>query len=211
MFKTNGEQPGDPAERGHGRRMAVEGSAIRSQFVDAAEAVLAEHGAGALSAGKVAAQAGLKPQLLYYYFRTMDDLVLAVVERVNDRRLTRFVDALTSPEPLRALWEQMADPGSARLAAQLTTIANDRPSISAGIVSSARQFRALQTEAVRRLLPPGSPSAEGIVMIAASLARTMVNESALGLTEGHAEARAIVEQVLGGLKVAGEPVRAEAR
>jgi hypothetical protein len=53
-------------------------------------------------------------------------------------------------------------------------------------------------------------SPAGVVMIAAALARMLVNESALGLTEGHAEALAIVEQLLerfaepGGERAAGE-------
>jgi TetR/AcrR family transcriptional regulator len=72
-------------------------------------------------------------------------------------------------------------------------------------VSAAREFRAAQTRAVEALLPidasnAGVPSAGGIVMIAASLARMLVSETALGLTEGHAEALLIVEEMLTRLK-----------
>lgn len=189
------------------RRMGVEGSKIRTLFVDAAEEILRDEGYLEISARQVAAKAGLKTQLLYYYFRTMDDLILAVVRRINERRLQRFEEAVAAPEPLRALWEMSSDPSGAALSAELTTIAIHREAIREEIVRSAQQFRALQSQAVTRLLGPragkGYPAA-GMVMIAAALARTIVNESALGLTEGHQEALAIVEQVL---KELGRPKR----
>jgi len=181
------------------RRLGLEGSQTRARFIDAAEDVLRDEGLPGLTARQVAAKAGLKTQLLYYYFRTMDDLILALVRRVNERRLERFEAALASPEPLRALWQINSDPSGAALASELTSIATHREAIRAEIVRSAQSFRAMQIEAVSRLLAPqarGNGSAAGIVMIAVALARTIVAESSLGLTEGHEEALAIIEQTL---------------
>lgn len=190
-----------------GRRMGPESSEVRTRFIDAAEAVLAEEGEHGFSARLVAAKAELKTQLLYYYFRTMDDLLLAVVQRVNERRLAKFEEAVASPDPLRAMWEMMVEPGAAALASAISSAAQHRQTVRSEIVAAAQEFRALQTRVVERLIPP--PSADGlrsspggIVMIAAALARMLVNESALGLTEGHAEALAIVEQVLERLRPA---------
>jgi AcrR family transcriptional regulator len=155
----------------------------------------------------VSAKAGLKTQLLYYYFRTMDDLVLAVVRGINERRLKRFEEALTSTRPLQALWELNSDPSNAALSAELTSIATHRETIRAEIVQSAKQFRALQVEGVTRLLGPLNADqypAAGIVMIAVALARTMVTESGLGLTDGHQEALAIVDRLI---QNAGKPGR----
>jgi AcrR family transcriptional regulator len=177
--------------------MGVEGSKVRTLFVDAAEEILRDEGYMGISARQVAAKAGLKTQLLYYYFRTMDDLILAVVRRINERRMERFEEALASSDPLRAVWELNSDPSGAALAAELTSIANHREAIRAEIIRSAQQFRALQVQAVSRLLPHDEEApAAGIVMIAAALARTLVAESALGLTDGHAEALMIVERAL---------------
>ena len=183
------------------RRMGAEDSEVRARFIDAAEAILCEEGYTAVSARQVAARAGLKTQLLYYYFRTMDDVLLAVVRRVNERRLARFEAALGSPRPLRALWELSIDATAAGLASELISVAHHREAIRAEIVNAARQFRARQTEAIARLVPQitagdASVSAAGIVMIAAALGRILVTESVLGLTEGHADALAIVEQLL---------------
>ena len=183
------------------RRMGAEDSQVRARFVDAAEAVLSEEGEHGISARLVAARAGLKTQLLYYYFRTMDDLLVAVVQQVNERRLASFEQALASPEPLRAMWAAMSDPAAAGLAAALSSMAHHRPAVRTAVNSAAQQFRALQTKVVGELVPPPTSgeleySPGGIVMIAAALARMLVNESKLGLTAGHAEAVAIVEQLL---------------
>jgi TetR/AcrR family transcriptional regulator len=183
------------------RRLGKEDSDNRVRFVDAAERILAEDGSAALSARTVAERAGLKPQLLYYYFRGMDDLLGAVVRRVNERRLERFERALAADRPLRAVWELSCDPSSAALAAELSAVASHRESIRAEIIESARQFRARQTEAVAALLPSayrngGEVTAAGIVMIAAALSRMVVAESALGLTEGHDDALAIVDRLI---------------
>jgi len=188
------------------RRMGAEGSQRRTLFIDATEEILRTEGYMAVSARQVAAKAGLKTQLLYYYFLTMDELILAVVRRINERRQQRFDEALTAAEPLRALWALNSDPSSAAMSAELTAIANHREAIRAEIVRSAQEFRAQQVAAVSRLLghrgDSASPAA-GLVMIAVGLARTLIAESALGLTDGHQEALVIVERVLADLSRTG--------
>src|ERR1700740_1243282 len=129
------------------RRMGVEGSEKRTVLMDAAEGILCDDGYIGISARNVAVRAGLTKQLLYYYFHTMDDLILALVRRINERRLQRFEDALASAEPLRMLWALNSDPSGAALATELTAIASHREAVRAEIVTSARQFRALQVRA----------------------------------------------------------------
>src|SRR3546814_924882 len=153
------------------RRMGVESSPRRAMFIDAAEEILRSVGFVGISARQVAAQAGLKTQLLYYYFLTMDDLILAVVRRINERRLQRLDEALASPEPLRALWQLNSDPSGATLSAELTSIANHRETVRAEIVRSAQHFRALQVKAATELLAAHHDAelpAAGLVMIAIS-------------------------------------------
>ena len=181
------------------RRLGLESAENRARFIDAAEVILRDEGLPSLTARQVAVQAGLKPQLLYYYFRTMDDLTLAVVHRVHERRLARFEEALASPEPLRAIWELNSDPSGSALGSELTSIATHREAIRAEIVRGAEHFRTLQIEAVSRLLAPHADDqkgAAGMVMIAVALARMIVTESSLGLTVGHREALAIIEDML---------------
>ena len=60
------------------RRIGAEDSKRRAQLLEAAELLLLEEGYAAVTSRRVAAKAGLKPQLVHYYFRTMDDLFVAV-------------------------------------------------------------------------------------------------------------------------------------
>lgn len=188
------------------RRMGVEGSKMRTLFLDAVEAILRDEGYTGISARQVSTRAGLKPQLLYYYFQTMDDLILAVIRRINERRLRRFEGALTSSDPLTALWKMNSDPSFATLSAEMTAIAAHRETIRTEVVCSAEAFRALQVQEISRLLAQRNKtdhSAAGIVMIASALARIIVQEASLGITYGHDAAVKIVEMVLRDLSSAG--------
>jgi TetR/AcrR family transcriptional regulator len=187
------------------RRFGPEDSETRTQFIDAAEQVLRENGYEAVSARRIAERAGLKAQLLYYYFQTMDDLMLAVVHRVNKRRTQAFEAALQSERPLHALWAMSIDPSSAALASELTSMAHHREAVRTQIVEAAQEFRQRQTEAVACLLPPSIPNdgditPGGVVMIAVALARMLVTETSLGMDTCHAEAIAAVEQLLSRLE-----------
>src|SRR3954471_21615584 len=64
--------------RAPARRIGTEDSRTRAALVDAAPALIGDGGYPAVPSRRVAAKAGLKPQLVHYYFRTMDDLLLAV-------------------------------------------------------------------------------------------------------------------------------------
>jgi AcrR family transcriptional regulator len=173
----------------------------RRLLVDATERVLCEEGYAALTARHVAEKAGLKAQLVYYYFRTMDELILAVVRRNAANRLERFARTMAAPEPFRALWEMHITPASAISASEMIALANHRESIRIEIVAAARQFRALEIEAVGRMLAikgvdPHKVPAAGVVTIITALARALVQDSALGLPDGYADAVNLVQQGL---------------
>src|SRR6516225_639477 len=92
-----------------------------------------ESGYAAVSSRRVAARAGLKPQLVHYYFRTMDDLFLALFRSRTDGGLERHAEALASDRPLRALWEVSRDPEGTALIMEFSALANHRKVIAAEI------------------------------------------------------------------------------
>src|SRR3954451_24595623 len=87
------------------RRLGAEDSATRAALLDAALQLLLEEGYAAVTSRKVAAQAGLKPQLVHYYFRTMDDLFLEVFRRRAEENLVRIERAVAADGSLHALWQ----------------------------------------------------------------------------------------------------------
>ena len=85
------------------RRIGAPDAKNRVVLLDAAEQLLLEEGCAAVSSRRVADTAGLKPQLVHYYFRTMEDLFLAVLRRRAEEGLAVLTTALESPQPLWAL------------------------------------------------------------------------------------------------------------
>ena len=186
------------------RRIGAETSATRAQMLDAAEALMRHEGYAAVSTRKVAAEAGLKPSLVHYYFPTTDDLLIALFRRGADQSDAMLEEALTSPDPLRALWAFFADTSRTALTLEFMALANHRKAIRAFMVEHSEAMRARQAEVVARVLSERAPmvsglSPEGISLIMAGIGRVLIMEGELGVTSGHADARAWVEARLGAL------------
>jgi AcrR family transcriptional regulator len=190
-----GEKAKTPA-----RRLGAETSTTRSALIDAAQRVMLEEGYSAVTSRRVAAKAGLKPQLVHYYFRSMDDLLLAVFRVGAERNLERQARALASPTPLRSLWEFSNDPAGTAVMMEFMALANHRPAIRAEIASYAEQFRRLQADTLTEVLGRYGSSPEvpplALLVLATALSRVLVLEGSLGATTGHAEAVAMVERFL---------------
>src|SRR5689334_15684353 len=108
------------------RRIGAESSETRAALLDAAERLLLEEGYAAVTSRRVASQADLKPQLVHYYFRTMEDLFLAIFRRRADQALARLDATLAAPQPLRALWTLSSEPAGNRFTIEFAALANHR-------------------------------------------------------------------------------------
>ena len=69
------------APTGTPRRLGAPDAKNRTVLLDAAEQLMRDEGYAAVTSRRVAEKAGLKPQLVHYYFRTMDDLFLELYRR----------------------------------------------------------------------------------------------------------------------------------
>lgn len=67
--------------RGAGRPAGAASEQLRDRILEAATAEFARVGLGGARVERIAAQAGVNVAMLYYYFRSKDDLFLAVLER----------------------------------------------------------------------------------------------------------------------------------
>ena len=63
------------------RRIGAPDAKNRGLLLDAAEQLMIEEGYAAVTSRRLASKAGLKPQLVHYYFRTMEELFLEVFRR----------------------------------------------------------------------------------------------------------------------------------
>lgn len=193
------------------RRIGAPDAKNRTLLLDAAEHLLVTVGATAVSSRRVAEQAGLKHQLVHYYFRTMDDLFLAVFRRRGDQGLVDQAAVLASPQPLWALWRFNTDPAGTALTMQFMALANQRAALRAEIAGYAEQLRAGQIEAVSELLrrygiDTGEFPPTVLMVLMTSASRMLIIEhEALGMTLGHAETIEFVERWLERLEGAPLP------
>src|SRR3954453_21912510 len=96
-------------------RSKVGREATREALIDATAQIMLEEGYAAATSRRVAAQAGVKPALVHYYFPTMDELYLAVFRRGAAVYLERQQEALSSDRPLHAFWDTLTAPKDTRL------------------------------------------------------------------------------------------------
>ena len=183
------------------RRIGAQDSKTRVQLLDAAELVLLEEGYAGVTSRRVAAKAGLKPQLVHYYFRTMDDLFLEVFRRRAEENVARVQKAIATDGSLRVLWQQNADPRGARFNIEFVALANHRKAIRTEIARYAERYRAVQLEAVTNALRAVDLSGDELPPIVALLTMTGITqvlalEEALGVTSGHDTTRAFIERLI---------------
>jgi AcrR family transcriptional regulator len=183
------------------RRIGAVDSKTRAQLLDAAELLLLEEGYAAVTSRRVAARAGLKPQLVHYYFRTMDDLFLEVFRRRAEENVARVERAIATDGSLRVLWQLNADPRGARFNIEFVALANHRKAIRTEIARYAERFRAAQLEAVTAALhalgvaDDELPPVVALLMMT-GLSQVLALEDALGVTTGHDITRSFIERTI---------------
>ena len=184
------------------RRLGAETSQTRAALLDATEQLMLDSGYAAVSSRRVAAVAGVRPALVHYYFRTMDDLFLAVFRRRAEQGLAHQQRALESAQPLWALWEASRAPRGAALTMEFAALANHRPAIRAEIVAAAERNRAQQVDTLAGVLARHDigvdecPPIVAAVLMSSVSVLLAIEQGSLGMSTGHAETIAYVEKFL---------------
>ncbi|HEX8055787.1 MAG TPA: helix-turn-helix domain-containing protein [Novosphingobium sp.] len=183
------------------RRVGAENSATRALILDATEQLIRDEGYASVSTRRVAAKAGLKPSLVHYYFTTTDDLLLAMSRRGAEESDRMIEAALRADDPVRALWAFLVDQSRIAIALEFMAMANHRSAIRAHMAEHCEAMRRRE-EAIfarilgERLAAAGEIAPAGLSLVLAGIGRALVMEGGLGVTAGHDEARAFVEQWL---------------
>jgi len=176
------------------------GSEKRTLLLDTAEKLILDEGYAAVSTRRVALEAGVKPPLVHYYFRTTEDLLLAVYDRAAERAHQRALAALSAPEPLEAYWSLSKESAHSGLGTELYALANHRKLIRSEVARTGIANRTAEAEALSRVLGDGidpsvcSPMA--MLVLLSGISRVLVMEEAIGITAGHDEVRALMEWLL---------------
>jgi AcrR family transcriptional regulator len=169
--------------------------------MDAVEDLMREEGYAALSARSVAKRAGLKYQIVFYYFQTMDDLLLSTYQRRTDALSKRVVSAVHSVMPLHEIWKSLIGDDDGVLSLEYMAMSNHNAAIRIETVRFGEQMRRLIAATLsaptdRSKSADNNLSPLGVTWILNAIICLLSFESALGLSGGHRDVVAMVEAFL---------------
>jgi len=177
----------------------------RTALLEATERLMLSEGYAAVTSRRVAAEAGVNPGLVYYYFGPMDELFLEVFRRSAARSLDRQAEALASEQPLWALWDLIRDQTNTALNVEFLALGNHRKAVMAEMKEFSVRFRRLQFEGLSTILAKyGVDSTEwppeAVMLLMDAAARFMGEERSYGLNLGHTQAITVVERLISRLE-----------
>jgi TetR/AcrR family transcriptional regulator of autoinduction and epiphytic fitness len=186
------------------RKAKADDGGTRRRLIEATAQIMHDEGYAAATSRRVAAKAAVRQPLVHYYFPTMDDLFLAVLRAGADAALSQMRATLSDNDPLRALWAINSDPRQTVLNAEFMALANHRKTIGVELKAYAERVRDIETAAVTLVLRTHGIDLDThppvvISMLIAQIARSLCNESAVGVTLGHDEMRRFVERQIDAL------------
>ena len=192
------------------RRMGPPGSDNWHAMLDGAEAVLREEGHAALTSRRIADRIGVKQRLVYYYFATMDDLIIDLFHRLSVRELERLRTAAASDLPLRQIWDVCVNTTDTRLISQFMALAVRIEGLGKEVIHFIEESRAIQIAALAKALqqapldsgPGNAPDPAAVAIIATSVALTLTRERQLGTQAGHAAVLALFDRFLASIEPA---------
>lgn len=169
-------------------------------MLDSAEDILREEGYGALTSRRVAERLGVKQRLVYYYFRTMDDLIAETFRRLATRELERLTKALSGTFPLREIWDVCIHTHDARMVAEFIALANRSDSLRKEVVNYIEESRRMHVEALKKAMPAadaeGHLSPMALAIFSTSAALTLHRESGIGVRMGHDQVLRVISRCI---------------
>jgi len=183
------------------RKADTDISATRSHLLDCAQQLMIESGYAAVTYRKVAAKAGVTGGSVQYYFPTLDDLLIAGIERATEYNVARLTAAIEArpDEPLRVIWEFTKDEAAAAVMLEYIALGNHRKSIQTAIADATNRIRATQHAALAnhwKQRRSGDLSPAAILFLMNGLSKMAQLESGFGIDDAHAEVMALMERFI---------------
>jgi len=179
--------------------------AIQEQFLDAAERLLVRVGYAEISTRRLAEEAGANHGLVHYYFGSMEELFVRVLERFTERLIVRQEAMYATDAPFIDKWREAMryldedrESGYQKVWFELQAMAWNRPAMRARIAPVLTAWRSAMRGAVRQAvsqygLEAGELSAEAWISLIVAFNEGIILERLSGITEGHAELLRAIE------------------
>jgi AcrR family transcriptional regulator len=164
------------------------------RFLDAAERLLVESGHAGITTRRLAEEAAANHGLVHYYFGSIENLFVRVLERFTARLIERQRRMYASDAPFIEKWRMAmhyldADRDYQRIWYELQALAWSRPALRDRVAQVNAEWRAVLREAfaepLRRYELP--ISLEAVVALVATFNEGMILERLSGIESGHAE------------------------
>jgi TetR/AcrR family transcriptional regulator len=181
-------------------------------FLDAAERLLVELGHAGISTRRLAPEAGANQGLVHYYFGSMDELFVQVLERFTERLVSRQREMYGADMPFiekwRAAWrfqEEDLQAGYSRIWLELQALSLSRPELRPRVARVNAEWRAVLREAFERAadeyaIDRDELPIEALVALTMTFAQGYALERLEGIEEGHDELLDWIERWLESLE-----------
>src|SRR4029077_5727396 len=120
---------------------------------------LKEDGFGGASARTIARRGGFNQALIFYHFGTVNDLLLAALDRTSEMRMAKYRDAVegieTMDDAVRVatdLYREDLASGHITVLSEMMAASSDRPDLGPEIVARLEPWIALAEEAIQSVL-----------------------------------------------------------
>lgn len=180
--------------------MSEAGDATRRALLDAAEELLISKGVAGITTRKVADRAGVNQALVHYHFGTIEELLLAALERVSVQVKERSQQIYRSERSFIDSWfEEMEamittdfERGWGKVWLENLTLAANRPKICKQYVKTSTMTRKLHEQNVSDMLErlgvdPEVYPAQGIVTLLDAITSKLILDRIVGIRAGHKE------------------------
>jgi AcrR family transcriptional regulator len=175
------------------------GHETEQRLLDAAERLLLDAGAAGVTTRKVAEEAGANHGLVHYYFGSVEQLLVRVLERFTERLIERQQRMYAADVPFREKWRTaMAyldeDRPYQKIWFELQALAWNRPELRKRLARVHAEWQAVLTEAfapVRERLGIDMPL-DALVTLVYTFNEGIIVERLAGIEDGH---RALLEWI----------------
>jgi AcrR family transcriptional regulator len=164
------------------------------RFLDAAERLLAESGHAGITTRRVAEEAGANHGLVHYYFGSIENLFVRVLERFTERLIERQRLMYSSDAPFIDKWRTAmryldADRDYQRIWYELQALAWSRPELRERVAKVDAEWRGVLRDALAEPLERyGLPiPLDALVALVVTFNEGLILERLSGIDTGHAE------------------------
>jgi AcrR family transcriptional regulator len=181
-------------------------------LLDAAERLLVEVGHAAITTRALAAEAGANQGLVHYYFGSMDEVFVQVLERFTERLVTRQREMYAADVPFIEKWrtawrfqEEDLDAGYSKVWMELQALSWNRAELRPRVEHVNGEWRAVLREAFERAaheygLDEDEFPVEALVAMTMTFGQGYALERLEGIAGGHAELLGWIERWIEGLE-----------